>query len=120
MSLNVLIDMGKAPKENTEYILVADVIHQTPTWEDKTIRIPAGTIVVDVTIKKDQHFDFLGYDFKVKETGFMSHTNYPWILAENSRTNQDILNGIKAHEEAIQHSKDNLEKWKKNLKTLAI
>ena len=89
-------------------------------WEDKPYYIPAGTIVTNVRIRRNEDGDHLGYDFTVKDTGMMSHTNYPWNLLEYTPENMIELAEYRQKEALVRKLEEELKKFRKTLKTLEI
>lgn len=93
--LDHLIAKGLEPDYKAEYILMRDIeLNQMFDGEDGMLY--EGTIVccVIATVSKDNIHT--GYDFIVKDTNKMYHTNYPWILALN--TPENIIKIKKAKE----------------------
>jgi len=88
MDLRYLIQQGRDPK-NIEYIVMHDI---TELGTD-SIRVKKGTIVINVKSKtgEDGVGHGYGYNFNDKEAGQLHHTNYPWMLAENTEENIKII-----------------------------
>jgi hypothetical protein len=121
-NLNHLIKKGIEPKPNQEYILFMGQIHAPVpyVWQDKPYFIPSGTIVKDVKIRTNEDNDYLGYDFTVKETGLVYHTNYPWNLLEYTPENMKKLAEYEKKEAKLRKMEKELKAFRKTLATLEI
>lgn len=125
--LNSLIEIGKEPVKDMEYIVMREYPHYIPRTSPSEgihdfrlhdeIIIQEGTIVNNVRVKKENG-RHLGYNFTIKETGLESHTNYPWILAENTPENVVKIAQLKESEKEIERLESILSSLRSKINTL--
>lgn len=81
---------------------------------------PKGTEIINVRVHYDAQSRWSGYDFTIKETGFKSHTNYAWMIAENTEENHKNISAYNVKNNELADLENTVKGLGKKIKTLQI
>ncbi len=142
-----LIDKGREPKAELEYIYVLNMAWPIYREEDErstycpdekqvyvnsqeeldsfsyrphSIKVKEYIIVTDVKSKKSEDGYHLGYDFTIKDSGIRCHCNYPWAFWENTPENLVKINEYKVEQKKLDEQEKLVKRLRNNIDQLSI